>query len=142
MKDHMQTGAHRALSRPSYAKRFVACLVGLIGYGAILGLAFQSKMMTDPMNALTLMYGFIILGNVVAGSFFALFTYRRALDCKFGQNGKAWIATLAALPTLALPQYGLLVFLAMMLFRSAPEEDEAPSIVADEGILPSLHTGE
>lgn len=142
MNDHLETGGQSVLNRPGYAVRFGGCLAGLVAYGMVLGLAFQSKIMADPFSAMQQMFGLIIVGNVVAGAFFTLFTYRRALDCEFGQNGKAWIAVLAALPTLALPQYGLLVFGVMMLFKSAPAYDDAVDIADDEGVLRPLEAAE
>lgn len=142
MEDHIETGAMRALSRPGYAARFGTCLVGLLAYGFFVGLAFQSKAMTDPMSAIQQMFGFIIAGNVIVGSLFTYFTYRRALDCEFGQNGKSWIAVLAALPTLALPQYGLVVFAVMMFFKSAAAHEEASEIADDAGILRPLEAAE
>jgi hypothetical protein len=142
MNDHLETGGQSILSRPAYAKRFGACLAGLFGYGVVLGLAFQSKIMADPISAMQQMFGFIILGNMVVGAFFTLFTYRRALDCEFGQNRKAWIAVLAALPALALPQYGLLVFGAMMLFKSASQPQKAVDVSDDIGAVQPLQEDE
>ncbi len=132
-----ETGASRALERPGYAWRVGGCLLGLVAYGFALGMLFSSRMMTDPADAWQTMYVFILIGNVVAGSLFVYYTYCRALDCRFGEKGMAWIAAVFALPTVVLPQYGLLVFGVMMLFKSAPVYLETDDIAGDaEGLRP------
>ena len=136
MNTYSNRGAsYDALDRPSYAKRVGLCLLGLVAYGFIVGFLSQSVGMSDPRTAMLTMIALIIIGNVVIGSYFVRFTYRRALDCSFGQNGKAWIAAVAALPTLALPNYGLLVFGVMMFFKSAPTYEEEGNVEDDTGVL-------
>ena len=127
------------LSRPAYAKRVGACLLGLVGFGFVLGFSIKARTGVDPTTALTSLMAVTFVANAVAGSFFVSFTYRRALDCRWGQNGMAWIAAVVALPTLALPQYGLLVFVAMMFFKSA--EDATTADDYDE-IHQPLHPAE
>lgn len=142
MGNQVETGAQRPLNRPGYAVAFGGCIAGLVGYGMIMGAALASTMAADPFAAMEQMFAWSIVGNVLVGILFTYFTYRRALDCEFGQNGKAWIAVLAALPTLALPQYGLLVFTAMMFIKSAAAEESTSGISDDEGLLRPLEPGE
>lgn len=146
MKNDFNRGAQRPLNRSGYAKRTLACVAALFGWGFVLGIGFSSTMQSDPLTALQQMYPLIIAGNIVAGIFFVQATFRRALDTRFAENGFGWFAVIAALPTLALPQYGLLVFIVMMLLKSAPAEEEPDSeddeFEDDEFPLPPLQAGE
>lgn len=137
MEDHLETGASRTLDRPGYAKRSLACLVGYGLQGMVIGAVLAS-----PTGGVQLFSAVLIVGNIILGSLFVSFTYRRALDCKFGQNGRAWIAALAAIPTLAMPNLIFVVFLVMMLIKSAPDEEEELDFQDDEFPLPPLQSGE
>jgi len=142
MNNHIGTGGQYSLNRPSYALRVAGCLLGFLAYGTALGMAFQSSFIADPLSTIERMAVFIFIGNAVAGAVFSYLTYRRALDCEFGQKGKAWIALLACLPTLALPQYALLVFGVIMLFRSASDRNQAVEDIDKPGVIRSLEAGE
>lgn len=141
MKDHSEIGASGALDRRIYAWRAAACVVGYFMYCFLLG-AIAGENGADPASAFLQMMPFILVGNIVAGAFFVYFTHRRALDCEFGQNGKAWIATVAALPSIFLPQYALLVFTSMMFMKSAPEWEETAEFEGDTGFQRPLQPGE
>ena len=132
----------RPLDRAGYAVRVVACIAGLIGFGAVLGIIFRNEIVTDPMEALMKIQGIAMIANLIVGICFVVFTHRRALDTAFGKNGRAAIATVIALPTMILPQYGLLVFIAMMFFKSAPVDAEVDDIEDDTGTLRPLQAGE
>lgn len=116
---------HPPLGRRGYALRFLGLALGLVAYGGSLGVVSASLGTTDPTSIVRSALAFIFFGNLLVGTFFVYFTYRRALDCQWGQNGKAWIAAIVALPTLALPQFGILVFGGMMLFKSANDAASA-----------------
>ena len=139
MTPNIVNRAQRALTRPAYAKRFAACQAVFFCYGFVME-AFKPGFMQpgtfETFLALT------ILVNGIVGYFFVSFTYRRALDCEFGKNGKARIAMLAALPTVLIPNLAFIVFAVMMFFKSAPEDEEATDIVNDTGMLRPLEAGE
>lgn len=138
MENHMENNRSSALDRPGYAKRFVGCLAAQFALGFVVGLSSPS----DPVSALQQMFVLVIICNVIIGGFFASFTYRRALDCQFGKNGKAWVAALAALPAMVLPNVAFLVFAVMMFIKSAQQREDGFEFEGDEDLPHPVPAGE
>jgi len=133
--------AKRPLGRGGYALSTAAYFGASVVFGAVLGSVYGPALFADP-DTFEQFLAYNLVFNVLAGIYFVLMTYRRALDCSFGQNGFAGIAAVAALPTLAMPNLFFVVFVVMMFFKSAPDDEEEPEFQDDEFPLPPLQSGE
>lgn len=131
----------RPLGRRGYALSTGAYFGASMMFGAVLGAVYGPALFTDP-DFFEQFLAFNIVWNVLAGIYFVLMTYRRALDCSFGKNGLAILPAIAALPTLLFPNLIFVVSLVMMLFKSAPDEEKDPEFQDDEFPLPPLQSGE
>ena len=102
------TNQANRINRKQYAGRFLALLAFMLVMGVLLGAVAGS---IETFFTLT------IVVNIVVGCAFVYFSRQRAFDAGF-EGGKLTLMTVVSLPTLILPQFGILIFIFLMFLKS------------------------